>query len=109
MRRTASNATLVDAFGDRVLAGVVARQVDEVDHGAVAREGRVLELAGVHADGVAGARLHAVATEDAAQQVDRVDPRVFLDVRIGVLGRDDLDAPRGTRRRTQHARGATDL
>src|SRR5262249_28676857 len=62
---------------------------------------------GVHANGVAGARLDAVAAVDAAQRVDLVARRILLYRGILALGCLDVDALRGTGRRAEKARRTT--
>src|SRR5207237_8425370 len=58
---------------------------------------------GVHADGVAGARLHAHSAVDALERVDLVAHGILLGLRVGMLARFDVDALGRARRRTEEA------
>src|SRR5690349_4115378 len=72
--------------GDRAAAAL--HQVDLAEDGQVAAVGRMGVLAGVHADGVAGAGLDAQTADDAAQLVDLEDRRALLVSVAGLLGND---------------------
>src|SRR5512140_2290775 len=63
-----------------------------VEHRQRPREHGRRVRAGVHADGVLGARLDAEAADDAAQLVDLEAHRVLLDGLVVVLARLDVDA-----------------
>src|SRR5512135_672255 len=64
------------------------------------------EPPGVHPDGVARARFHAHAAEDAPEHIDVEPDRVLLHARVGRLPCHDRDALRRARRRAAEARHA---
>src|SRR5258708_3758275 len=101
VRRIARLVARIRRLALALAAGEVEEQVRLVDE-LIARVVGDGVHAGVHADGVARARLHAVAAEDAAELVDdeRLGEALVAAARVAlrVLGGGDGDALRRARR-----------
>ena len=79
------------------------KQLFNVEPHAVAGISRDIMALRIHADRIFRARFHAIAAVDAQAQVDIETFRVFLNVGVGMLSRNNINTARRTDRLAHHA------